>query len=297
MKWLFVILISTQALAQNRTLELWPQAIPNHLAHEGQEEKELRDILWITQVQRPTIEVYLPTSRNATGQAVMICPGGGYRGLAYDWEGTDIAKWLNAQGIAGIVLKYRLPSPETNSTPHEAPLQDAQQGLRLIRTHAREWKINPQKVGVMGFSAGGHLASTLGTHFTDSATRPDFMVLIYPVVSMDPAITHQGSRQALIGLQPSTELVDRYSNELRVTTHTPSTFIVHSADDEVVPLENSLRLQAALKDNGVACDIHIFPYGGHGYSLALAQGRLGQWPKLLENWLSSLGNEELFIDH
>ncbi len=289
MKWLITLLLSAPLVAQNHTLPLWPDGVPNHNSGERVEKQEHRDILWVTQVQEPAIEVYLPTKRHATGTAILICPGGGYGGLAYDWEGTDIAKWLNSRGIAGMVLKYRLPSAIDNPVPNEAPLQDALQAMSLIREHAREWSLDPQRLGVMGFSAGGHLASTLGTHFNDDITRPDFMVLIYPVISMEEAVTHAGSRHNLLGVAPSSELVKKYSNETQVSSETPPTFLVHSTDDEAVKVANSLRFYQALLDAQVpSSELHIYPYGGHGYSLAIGQGRLGKWPSLMLDWVNGL---------
>jgi len=278
---------------------LWPQGVPNQVSSAEQEVQEHGDILWITRVQTPDISVFLPTKQHATGQAVVICPGGGYSGLAYDWEGTDIAKWLNSKGIAGIVLKYRLPSPEYQKTPRLAPLQDAKQAMRLVRKKASQWNINPDQIGVMGFSAGGHLASTLGTHFDDPeadvdhelseiSARPDFMVLVYPVVSMADGIANVGSKRNLLGESPSQELQDNYSNELQVSEHTPPTFLVHSSDDEAVPVDNSIRFYQALLKNGISCEMHLYPHGGHGYSLALDDGHLKYWPDLLAEWLDSL---------
>lgn len=293
------LLFTLPGLAQNYQLPLWPQGVPNQRPSEEKESAEQQDILRIAGVQVPDISVYLPAKRNASGQAVVICPGGGYGILAYDWEGTDIAKWLNSQGIAGIVLKYRLPSEKSQMVPHQAPLQDAQQAMRLVRKNASLWNIDPHKIGVMGFSAGGHLASTLGTHFQDApggpagelsdiSARPDFMILAYPVISMDTAITHGGSRKNLLGEDPDPELISYYSNELQVTSQTPPTFILHASDDRAVPIANSFRFYNALMAHEVASEMHVYPYGGHGFSLALGQGRLARWPQLLLEWLQSL---------
>lgn len=285
--------------AQDYQLPLWPADVPNQLESDQQEDQEQREILWITNVQNPSVSVYLPAKRHASGQAVLVCPGGGYSGLAYNWEGTDIARWLTSKGIAGIVLKYRLPSPDSQPTPRMAPLQDAKQAIRLVRNHADEWNIDPEKVGVMGFSAGGHLASTLGTHYNDAESnvanelaatnaRPDFMILIYPVISMMGDITHKGSRQNLLGENPSTEMIQAYSNELQVDEQTPPTFLVHSADDQGVSVANSLRFYQALLLNKVPVEMHLYPHGGHGYALAIDDGHLKLWPELLAQWLNSL---------
>ena len=299
MRFILLLLTTLPAISQDAQLPLWPQGVPNQVSSAEQEVREHGDILWITRVQTPDISVFLPTKQHATGQAVVICPGGGYSGLAYDWEGTDIAKWLNSKGIAGIVLKYRLPSPEYQKTPRLVPLQDAKQAMRLVRKKASQWNINPDQIGVMGFSAGGHLASTLGTHFDDPeadvehglseiSARPDFMVLVYPVVSMADGIANVGSKRNLLGESPSQELQDNYSNELQVSEHTPPTFLVHSSDDEAVPVDNSISFYQALLKNGIACEMHLYPHGGHGYSLALDDGHLKYWPDLLAEWLDSL---------
>lgn len=280
-------------------IPIWPDEIPNSQKTDIQETQENNDILWIEQVQEPALEIFLPSKRNATGQAVVICPGGGYRGLAYDWEGTDIAKWLNSKGIAAFVLKYRLPVSSSVVTPNEAPLQDAKRAIRTVRANADEWNISGNQIGIMGFSAGGHLASTLGTHFdsedtfqtdqTDSLiARPDFMILVYPVITMKEPYTHSGSRINLLGEKPGFELIEYYSNENRVTKETPPTFIIHATDDEGVPVENSLMFYQALKDNSIPAEMHIYPEGGHGFSLAVGRGHLQTWTDRLYDWLRAI---------
>jgi acetyl esterase/lipase len=296
---LFFVFCSVSLWAQDYQIPIWPDKVPNQLEGLPPENLEQGEILRVSKVSNPDIKVYLPSGRHATGQAVLICPGGGYAVLAYNWEGTDIARWLTAKGIAGIVLKYRLPSPEFQPMPRLAPVQDAKQAIRLIRQNAKDWNIDPNQVGVMGFSAGGHLASTLGTHYNDTesdvdgqvadiSARPDFMVLMYPVISMGEDIAHMGSRSNLLGENPTTELIQAYSNELRVTPQTPPTFLVHSSDDQGVPVSNSLRFYQALLDHGVPAEMHLYPYGGHGYSLAIDDGYLKNWPNLLAEWLNSL---------
>lgn len=271
--------------SQNHIIPLWEGSIPNAKVSNLRELQKNPQARVISKVIEPSLEVYLPSEVLRTGKIVMICPGGGYGALAYDKEGTDFAKWLNGQGIAAAVLKYRLPEDESNSIPHLTPLMDAKKGIELIRSNAEEWGIDPTKVGVMGFSAGGHLASTLGTQF-DNGNRPDFMILIYPVVTMNNDFTHQGSKKNLLGENPTIALVERYSNELQVKENTPPTFILHSMDDEVVPFENSLRLAKALKDKNVPTDLHIYAYGGHGFAMGLQQGRLSKWRQLLLDWLN-----------
>lgn len=282
-----------------KIIPLWSGDAPNHQASSLTEKAEQLDsLVAVTKVQNPAIEVRLPSRGNATGKAVLVCPGGGYGMLAYDWEGTDIAAWLNANGVAAIILKYRLPEDASNATPHLTPLYDAKRGMRLARHHAKEWGYDPNQIGVMGFSAGGHLASTLGTQFDEGladapdpidriSSRPDFMILIYPVISMDAAITHAGSRTNLLGDKPSDDLIARYSNELQVTANTPPTFLLHSSDDEAVPVKNSLRFYEALLANEVEAEMHLYPYGGHGYSLAIGRGRLQSWSAQCIAWINA----------
>ena len=291
-------------LAQPFTIPLFEGKIPNSKPSKVTEEVEKGDILVIKKVVTPHIEVFLPAKRQATGQAVLICPGGGYGVLAYDWEGYDIAKWLNSQGIAGIVLKYRLPNEDSQVKKELSPLIDAKRGMRLVRHHAVEWGIDPDQIGVMGFSAGGHLASTLGTHFDTGdasssdpieklSARPDFMILAYPVISMDPEFTHMGSRTNLIGQSPSKELEIYYSNEKQVKSDSPPTFIFHSQDDQAVKVANSLEMYRSLVEKGVAVDAHFFPTGGHGYSLGInTNDTYGYWPEYCADWLKKIRKKD-----
>ena len=282
-------------------LPLWAGSPPNpQPAGKPEERVQEAQIQWIRHVQTPSVEVRLPARGNATGQAVVVCPGGAYAGLAYDWEGTDFAGWLNQHGIAAIILRYRLPvDGDVAHQKWQVPLLDAQRALRLTRAHATEWGINPAKVGIMGFSAGGHLASTAGTHFDagDAAaadpvdrlgSRPDFMILVYPVISMLPPATHGGSRRNLLGENPPEELVRQYSNELQVTAETPPTFLVHAGDDGAVPVSNSLLFYQALVAHKVPAELHVYPHGGHGFSLALTKGRLQDWTQVCARWLKEL---------
>lgn len=282
-----IILTGHWVCAQDYTISLWGNDVPNSKKSDTEEMVKISNAMRISKVINPSIDVYLPSKSNSIKKAILICPGGGYGILAYDKEGTDIAKWLNGHGIAGIVLKYRLPEDDSNIKPHESPLMDAKRAMELIRENATSWGIDLNQVGVMGFSAGGHVASTLGTHFEDE-NRPDFMVLMYPVVTMKNDFTHLGSRRNLLGDHPSDELVKLFSNELQVTSTTPPAFIVHSEDDKTVPVENSLQLYKALRDNKVPAEMHVFPYGGHGYSLALGRGRLSNWPEMLIDWIIEL---------
>jgi dienelactone hydrolase len=291
MKHLFALLILFSAVnsySQTMKINLWADgSIPLSIKTNIQEEIESTDIIRISKVQVPQLEVYLPNKRGASGQAVIICPGGGYARLAYDWEGTDIAKLFNAHGIAAFVLKYRLPDSISSTSPDQVPLMDAKQAISIVRARAAEWNINPNKIGIMGFSAGGHLAATLSTHF-DQSTRPDFSILIYPVISMEKSIAHMGSRTNLIGAKPTDAIIKLYSNELHITPKTPPTFILHATDDNAVPVENSLTYYQALKKNGVPAEMHIYPTGGHGFALALGKGSLEKWPTLLFDWMKEL---------
>ncbi len=226
----------------------------------------------------PAITVYLPQKPN--GKAVIMCPGGGYGWLAIGHEGHDMAQWFNNQGIAYVVLKYRLPQGN-----HQIPLGDAEQAMRLVRKNAAEWGIDPTKVGIMGASAGGHLASTLATHYSSKETRPDFQVLFYPVITMDPSYTHGGSRENLIGKSPTEELQDKFSNELQVTADTPKAFIMLSSDDGAVPVKNSINYYSALLANNVRASLHAYPDGGHGWGYGDGFKYKCQWMEELEKWL------------
>uniref|UniRef100_UPI0040477CFA alpha/beta hydrolase n=1 Tax=Algoriphagus sp. TaxID=1872435 RepID=UPI0040477CFA len=293
---LLTFLATSLAFSQNYTLNLWPGLPPLQKESNLQEQAVQQGIVRISNVQIPSIEVYLPTKQSATGEAVLIFPGGGYGILAYDWEGTDFAKWLNAHGIAGIVVKYRLPISTSLTDPKEVPLLDAQRAIRLVRQNDEAWNINPSKVGIMGFSAGGHLAATLSTSFAHELllekdaidtlpARPDFSILVYPVISFRDAAAHSGSRKNLLGDQASSELVDRFSNELQVTTDTPPTFLVHAQDDKGVPLQNSLLYFQALHANGVNAALHIYPTGGHGFAFGIGKGAVSGWREVLLAWM------------
>jgi len=294
-----VLLLTNQIMSQDTIMALWPEGkIPNHIETDEREVRLSTDIVRISQVQQPSLEVYLPAKKNATGEAVLIFPGGGYEILAYDWEGTDIAKFLNGKGIAGIVVKYRLPSSVSQKDKHNVPLIDAQRAMRMVRSKASEFNIDRSKIGILGFSAGGHLAATLGTHFNNKvyepidaidkeSARPDFMALGYPVITFGEG-THSGSRKNLIGKNPSQEMMDRFSLEKNVTSQTPPTFLIHTSDDKGVPVENSLLFYKALKDADVSATMHIYPKGGHGFSLALKDPQLRGWTERMFEWLESL---------
>lgn len=284
--------------SQEYKLQLWEGEIPNSTDISIVEEVDTSDIIRIKQVDRPTIEVYLPSKKYMTGEAVVICPGGGYRILAYHWEGIDVAKWFNSKGIAAIVLKYRLPHTANNAERRLSPFLDAQRALRLTRFNSDKWGIDPNKIGVMGFSAGGHLASTLGTHYDEDfyltdkidsvSARPDFMILIYPVITFREPYMHRGSRKYLIGETENSELIDYYSGEFNITKKTPPTFLFHADDDSSVPVENSLMFYKKLHENKIPVEMHIFPEGGHGFGLAIGKGGAEQWKDLCISWIKSI---------
>ncbi len=295
-----MILGGTPLAAQDHQVKLYPGAPPNAKPSSLTEQVEDRGFKWVTRVQEPAIDVYLPVKRFATGQAVVICPGGGYSGLAYDYEGTDVARYLAASGVAGIVLKYRLPSAETSVEPHQTPLLDAKRAMRLVRSRATGWNIDPGRIGIMGFSAGGHLAATLGTQFDagDPAaadpvererSRPDFMILMYPVISFVDAAAHTGSRRMLIGDPPDPAMAARYSAELQVKDGTPPTFFVHADNDKGVPVENTLLMYRALRQKQIPAELHVLSEGGHGFALALDNPHVASWAQALTRWLRTLG--------
>ena len=250
----------------------------------------------LSYVSHPTLTVYLPPAGKGNGTAVVVCPGGGYVHLAFTHEGTDVAKWLNSLGITAFLLKYRLPSDEWMVDKTIGPLQDAQQALLTVRSRAADWGVDPGKIGILGFSAGGHLASTAGTHFMKAvipdagsvSVRPDFMVLLYPVISFDDSTGHRGSRDNLLGKQPSAAAILEYSNQLQVTDQTPPTFLVHAEDDKTVPVINSIQFYEALVRHHVPSELHVFPKGGHGFGMHNATTS-DQWPERLREWMEANG--------
>ena len=259
---------------------LWPDGAPGAVG------KEPSDI--------PTLTVYAAPNEKATGAALIVCPGGGYSHLA-DHEGQPVAEWLNTLGITAFVLKYRF-GPRYH---HPAPLQDAARAIRIVRARATEWQLNRNRIGILGFSAGGHLASTIGTHFdsgkADAAdpidrqsSRPDLMILIYPVITMRE-FTHAGSKRMLLGENAPEDLVKLLSNDEQVTKDTPPAFLVHTADDPGVPVENSLRFAAALRKAKVPVEIHVYEHGPHGFGLGGKDPILSTWPQRCAEWLRMHG--------
>lgn len=269
-------------------LELWPAGVPG--APEAPPDEVVRDRegggdRHVSRVHVPTITAYLPAEGAEPRPAVVICPGGGYGLLALDKEGHDVARWFAERGVVGVVLKYRLPRPAGHVYGHEAPLADAARALALVREQAEGWGVDVGRVGIMGFSAGGHLAASASVQLGEAG--PDFSVLVYPVISMVAEVTHGGSKKNLLGPDPDAELVERFSSELQVTKATPPAFLVHTSDDWV-KVENSLRYYSALRAAGVSAELHVFARGGHGYGMRRPDLPVGRWPALLDAWIKNV---------
>lgn len=292
----FLLVIAGEISAQSKVINLWEKKIPGAINKSDYKEINSEDS-WMQSVTNPRLDMYPAATEKATGTAVIICPGGGYAGMAIGHEGKQIALWLNSLGITAFVLKYRLPDNSIMTDKSIGPMQDGQQAIRLVRSHAKEWGIDSKKIGIMGFSAGGHLASTLSTHFNEKvynladmiSSRPDFSLLIYPVISMREDITHMGSRINLLGKNPSLEQVKHFSNELQVTGETPPAFLAHSMDDGAVPVENSMEYALALKKYKIPCELHIYEKGGHGYGLGKSGSTESEWSEACRKWLKARG--------
>ncbi|MEO5893773.1 MAG: alpha/beta hydrolase [Ferruginibacter sp.] len=278
-------------------IPLYKDSIPNSRPAKDEEKVEYPNGITITsKISRPTLTIFLPKREIANGTAVVICPGGGYWVNASSHEGTDVAREFAAMGVAAFVVKYRIPDDATMVNREIGPLQDAQQALKLVRDRAKEWNVNPDRVGIMGFSAGGHLASTAGTHYDKAviannehtSLRPDFMILIYPVISFNDSIGHKGSKEQLIGKNPSPEKVKEYSNELQVTGKTPPTFLVHASDDDGVDPQNSIVFYQALIKNKVPAELHIYQSGGHGFGMK-QKNKNELWMERCRNWMEVSG--------
>jgi acetyl esterase/lipase len=273
-----------------RIIHLYPGDVPNAKKTELKDIPENPGEGLVRRVITPTLEMYLPEKENASGAAIVICPGGGYSVVVYEGEGISIAKEFAKKGVAAFILKYRLPNDTFQVNKSIAPLQDAQQAIKMVRDSASAWGIDANKVGVMGFSAGGHVASTEATHFSkalienNSTTnlRPDFQILVYPVISMQDSLTHKGSRMQLLGSNPSKETIDLYSNELQVNKNSPPAYITHAADDKVADVDNSIIYFEKLRHNKVPVEMHIYQKGDHGFVF-----RHPGWMEPLFEWMQA----------
>lgn len=289
-------MVASPCLTAQKIIPLYSDGIPNSISYKMKEVT----LNWegkfggYRNVSNPTLEIYLPANGTSSGAAVVICPGGGYGMLSYRLEGTNIAQTFARHGVAAFILKYRLPSDSIMADKSIGPLQDAQQAIKLVRQNAVKWGIDTGKVGIMGFSAGGHLAATAGTHFNkafipnpaNTSLRPDFMVLVYPVISMSESLAHKGSMNNLLGEHPTTEMISNFSNELQVTDNTPPTWITHTGDDKVVPVDNSIVFYKALVQHNVPAEMHLFPKGDHGFVLGQPTE---DWMGLIFGWMKANG--------
>jgi acetyl esterase/lipase len=284
---LLALMLSITSAAGPTTVPLWGQQIP------GPNSSDPENI--------PTLTIHLAPSDRATGSGVVICPGGGYSGRAVDHEGTQVANWLNQRGVHAFILKYRTVNESKIAAPtHPGPMFDVHRAIRTVRSKAKEYGVDPGRVGVWGFSAGGHLASTAATHFDAGqpeagdpidreSCRPDFAILAYPVITMDGRSTHAGSRRNLLGPNPEPALAEQMSNDLQVTEQTPPTFLFHTDEDKGVPVMNSILFFQALKKHNIPAELHVYERGKHGVGLATNDPVLGTWPDRLEAWMKGRG--------
>ena len=277
------IVYAGETSAAHKVELLWPDGAPDAKGNQDGD--------------KPTLTICLADKDKATDTAVVICPGGGYGYVSMEHEGTKIADWLNSIGAAAFIVNYR---QKGTGYSYPAPLQDAQRAVRIVRARAQEWNIDPKKIGIMGFSAGGHLASSIGTHFQNNyydakdaidktSCRPDFMVLLYPVITMDDSFTHRGSKINLLGRNPEQKMVEIFSNEKQVTSDTPPTFLVHSSEDKTVPVENSIYFYLALRKAGVPAEMHIYQKGSHGSGIEEKFGMISTWPERCAQWMDING--------
>ena len=293
-----LLLLASGRLLAQQTFPIYSGTVPNSQPSAVQETSVTLDNggVRISNVVQPNLTAFLPAAGTANGTAVIICPGGGYARLSIDSEGYDVAKRLNEFGVTAFVLKYRLPNDQSQVDKSIAPLLDAQQALRLVRQQAAKYSLNPERIGLMGFSAGGHLAAWAGTQFAkpvgDNAgpvsVRPAFLVLMYPVISFSDTLKHTGSRDNLLGKTPSNEQIRQHSNELQVSAQTPPTFLVHAEDDQTVPVNNSIVFYQACLRHGVPAEMHLYPKGGHGFGLNNKTTK-DLWTDRLRNWLDANG--------
>jgi acetyl esterase/lipase len=285
------------SLRAQTVMPLYPDTIPNSRPGADEEISKYSDdgTLSISKVSRPELTVFLPPKEKAGGTAVIVCPGGGYVNISASHEGSDVARRLNEEGITAFVLKYRIPDDQTMINKEIGPLQDVQRAIQIVRSRAAEWGINPHRIGILGFSAGAHLAASAGTHFNQSyisnpqhvSLRPDFMILVYPVISFSDSIGHKGSRDQLLGKNPSPEKIKEYSNELQVTDHTPPAFLVHAKDDDAVPYANSVVFADALKEHHVPVKVFFYEKGGHGFGLINKTSSI-RWMDVCLEWMKGI---------
>lgn len=287
----------TMAAFGQKTIPLYEGKIPGSKNVPDEEKIDYKDgVVRVSNITVPTISVFHPAPELSNGAAVIVFPGGGYAINALSHEGMDVGKRLAEIGVTAFVVKYRLPNEATMENREFGPLQDAQQAIKVVRERAAEWKVSPDKVGILGFSAGGHLASTLGTHYAKSVAdnpkqtklRPDFMILIYPVISLSDSLAHMGSRDRLIGKNPSKEKIILFSNDLQVNSETPPTFLVHASDDKGVSVKNSLRFYERLIKFNVPAELHLYQKGGHGFGMNNSTTR-DNWTDRLAAWLAANG--------
>jgi acetyl esterase/lipase len=273
---------------------LWPEG---HTANQGDEPKTVDSPEWTERVTKsPTLTFFLPEAGKRNGTAIVICPGGGYSGLAMQKEGLEVAEWARSKGMVGVVLRYRCGGGK-NQQP--VPLDDAKRAIRTVRAKAEKLGVDPNRIGILGFSAGGHLASTAATMFEEGAhtedpidqlsSRPDFAALVYPVVTLVDESMHRGSRNNLLGPDASEELAAEWSTERRVTEKTPPTFLVHAGDDKGVPVKNSLLFYEALVAHGVPAELHVYEVGGHGFGMFRGDRPADKWPEQLHRWMKQRG--------
>ncbi|MFY9242006.1 MAG: alpha/beta hydrolase [Polaribacter sp.] len=287
---MLVVFMNTYLSAQNEVIELWKKGVPNSIKATDYEEFHDEKMDRVGKVSNPTLTVFVPKNPNRT--SVVICPGGGYQFLAINKEGYKTAEWFNSLGITAFVLKYRLPSDVIMENKSVGPLQDAQESVRFIRRNASKWNLNPAKIGILGYSAGGHLAASLSTKYnevvyqnSDSiSAKPNFSLLIYPVISMTNDITHKGSRNNLLGKLASDEFIEQFSTEKLINAETPTTFLVHAIDDKSVPVENSINYFLGLKKHNVISEMHLYQKGSHGFGLG-KDGTSSFWTSHCEKWL------------
>ena len=289
----FILTVGLQISFAQQTIPLYEGNIPGALNASNEERYDAANGVAF-KVFTPTLTIYLPSKEKANGAAVVICPGGGYGALVMDKEGFAIAEYFARHGVAAFVLKYRLPDDKIMNDKSIGPLQDAQQAIALIKQQARQWNVDTARVGIMGFSAGGHLASTAATHFNypviavkqQVSIRPDFMILVYPVISMTDSLGHGGSRNNLLGKHPSPQKIQLFSNELQVTAQTPPAFLIHAGDDKVVDVDNSISFYEALRHKKIPAEMHIYPKGDHGFVLKMP---VEEWMDVCMKWMEHSG--------